>query len=402
MANVCTFKSSQSGAPSLSGTVGSLISLLDACLVNGYGSVSVSSITQSGNVATVTTASAHGFSTGDRVTVSGANQTDYNISAYVTVTSTTTFTYTVANNPVSPATGTISVKRASANWTKPYSATNKAVYRMNPTGNTGFYLNVQDTGPGAGGAKEARAWGYEVATAQDTGTGQFPTTAQMANGQFIRKSATADTTARAWTLIADDSCFYLITETGDYTSPTIAFGFAFGDFFKYGSSDAYNCAIIGRSTENSSSNTVDMLALLSVGGTSVVSNLLTAHYTARLSTGVGGSAQFGKHSDGCKLGTSVGSAGGAIGYSVYGALNYPNSPDGGLYLAPVWLHQSSNVRGYFKGWWCPCHHLPLSHGDTFSGTGAMAGKSFIALNTGNANTNSTAGQSMFETSNTWS
>jgi len=68
---------------------------------------SVSSITRSGTTATVTTATAHGFSTGQKVVISGATQTDYNGAFTVTVSSTTQFTYTVANSPATPATGTI-------------------------------------------------------------------------------------------------------------------------------------------------------------------------------------------------------------------------------------------------------------------------------------------------------
>lgn len=68
---------------------------------------SISSITRSGTTATVTTTAAHGLATGDYVAIAGANQADYNITASITVLTTTTFTYTVANSPTTPATGTI-------------------------------------------------------------------------------------------------------------------------------------------------------------------------------------------------------------------------------------------------------------------------------------------------------
>lgn len=73
----------------------------------------VASITRSGSTATVTTATAHGFSSGDTAYISGADQNDYNGNQTVTVTSTTEFTYTVANSPATPATGTI-IARGSA------------------------------------------------------------------------------------------------------------------------------------------------------------------------------------------------------------------------------------------------------------------------------------------------
>lgn len=73
-------------------------------------SIGVSSITRSSSLATVTTASAHGYNVGEFVVISGADQTDYNGTfRIVSVPSTTTFTMTVSNSPTTPATGTISV-----------------------------------------------------------------------------------------------------------------------------------------------------------------------------------------------------------------------------------------------------------------------------------------------------
>jgi hypothetical protein len=75
------------------------------------------SLTRTTTTATATTgaynetgtlvAAPHGFSTGQYVTVAGADQTDYNLTAQITVTGATTFTYTVANSPTTPATGTL-------------------------------------------------------------------------------------------------------------------------------------------------------------------------------------------------------------------------------------------------------------------------------------------------------
>jgi len=70
---------------------------------------SISSLTRVGTTVTATTASAHGYVTGDFVTVSGAVETAYNGEVQVTVTGPTTFTYAVAGSPATPATGTIAV-----------------------------------------------------------------------------------------------------------------------------------------------------------------------------------------------------------------------------------------------------------------------------------------------------
>lgn len=71
------------------------------------GSISVSSLSRSSNVATVTTAVNHGLTSGDTITISGATPTSFNVSqAVCTVTGDNTFTY--ANTGVDEsATGTI-------------------------------------------------------------------------------------------------------------------------------------------------------------------------------------------------------------------------------------------------------------------------------------------------------
>lgn len=67
----------------------------------------ITSINRSGSTATVITATAHGMLTGDTVSIEGADQTDYWGEYAITVVDTTTFTYTVANSPATPATGTL-------------------------------------------------------------------------------------------------------------------------------------------------------------------------------------------------------------------------------------------------------------------------------------------------------
>lgn len=78
---------------------------------------SVSSITQTSGTATCTTSTAHGFSTGEWVYFEGANEAGYNGIVQVTVTGTTTFTYTVDSGTASPATGTITVTSQNKTFT---------------------------------------------------------------------------------------------------------------------------------------------------------------------------------------------------------------------------------------------------------------------------------------------
>lgn len=70
-------------------------------------SLTISGITRTGSVATATTAAAnHGLQVGEVVTISGATQSDYNITAVITgVPALNQFTYDVLNAPATPATG---------------------------------------------------------------------------------------------------------------------------------------------------------------------------------------------------------------------------------------------------------------------------------------------------------
>lgn len=61
--------------------------------------ITISSITRVGTTATLTTASAHGLSTGNIVTVYLAVPTGYNVTGAITVTGATTFTYVMAADP---------------------------------------------------------------------------------------------------------------------------------------------------------------------------------------------------------------------------------------------------------------------------------------------------------------
>lgn len=85
----------------------------------------------------------------------------------------------------------------------------------------------------------------------------------------------------------------------------------------------------------------------------------------------------------------------------------PNNADGAIYMSPVRINSGNGIRGHLKGVWASLHHLPLNDGDTFTvATGNLAGKSFIAVATfmthGQAGNRSAIGQVFIETSSTWS
>lgn len=67
----------------------------------------ISSLTRSSSTAHATTAAAHGYTTGDEVTIRGAVENEYNGTFTITVIDTDEFEYTVTGSPATPATGTL-------------------------------------------------------------------------------------------------------------------------------------------------------------------------------------------------------------------------------------------------------------------------------------------------------
>lgn len=256
--------------------------------------------------------------------------------------------------------------QSAAGWTKPYTATNQACFKQAGAG--GFYLAVDDST-----AQYSRVRGYEAMSAAATGTGPFPTDAQLSGGGYLHRSTTTDTTnARPWFCIADNSFFCLVVDNNSLGTQCSVL--MFGDIVSYRTSDAYHKAIVCGTTSAATSYTsADVSAL---------NTAVTGHFMARSYTQVGSSITLGKHTDTIKTG-----------------LAYPHPVDGGLYLGPFWLHENvlTVVRGTLRGVWLPlCTPIrALAHGDTFDGTGSLAGKSFVFLYVYNAKA------LVLETSDTW-
>ncbi len=87
-----------------------VIKLYGNAIVNGLKILSPGkkavSLTRSGTTVTATVV-AHGFSSGDRISVFGATEQEYNGKWTINVTGANTFTYRIVGSPATPATGTI-------------------------------------------------------------------------------------------------------------------------------------------------------------------------------------------------------------------------------------------------------------------------------------------------------
>lgn len=244
MSTVKFIHSAMPGAPVLTGQVGSMIGVLDACLINGFGSATVDSIVISGGVATVTRGAGHPFGVSEIAQIAGATVTGGSINGDRVVLSAnaTQYTFAAVGIPNQTATGTITHRVAPLGWSKPFSGTNLAVYRSTDVTGTQEFLRVSDTG-----TLDARAIGYESMTDVNTGTGLFPTTGQFSGGVFWPKSNTADATARPWVVVGDLRGFYLWTDCRGPSAgvPIAGVTCTFGDFASRKSPDPFGCSISG-------------------------------------------------------------------------------------------------------------------------------------------------------------
>lgn len=134
-------------APELTNAWGSIIDVLDACLVNGFGSQTVASISNSDTIITVNFGSPHNFMQHQVIKINGANQSEYNGEHRIlTVPNANSFTFKLQSIPSVEATGTITCALPDMGWEKKYSSTNKAVYKPNG-GMDSIFLRVDASLP---------------------------------------------------------------------------------------------------------------------------------------------------------------------------------------------------------------------------------------------------------------
>lgn len=251
--SVKVFNSAQAGAPVVGQVAGSLIAMLDACLVDGYGLKAVDSVTISGGVGTANISTGHSAIAHCVVQFAGATGSylPLNGERKVMGVGTAVVTFDADGLPDGTATGSITLKIAPAGWQKVFSGTNKAVYRSLDPASTQVYLRVDDTH-----AQYARPSGFLTMADVDSGTGGY-----ASELFWNRTNATAG--SRPWWVVANRSMLYFGVRTH---GTTVGDGFAicaFGDLIPRRSGDAYRCVIAGSPLAAiSSSQLVSMSALI--------------------------------------------------------------------------------------------------------------------------------------------
>lgn len=249
--DVRVYRHTDPGAPPLTGTAGSMVSLLTACLVSGYGASTPTSVTRSGSTVTVSYNSQHNYQPLTVIKISGADQEGYNglhrIESVSQDGKSFTFTLPDGVTPDSPATGTITVKIAGADWERTHVSDDlkRACFRPTDQTASGYYLYIDDTQSSV--TRRTIASGCRVVVNIDERYDTFPTGVDAAVWWYKSDDST---TQRIYTLIADSKTFYLYVNYNNNTGHRI---YVFGDIIPIYSYDSGCCMING----DHSSTTLD-------------------------------------------------------------------------------------------------------------------------------------------------
>lgn len=246
------FESTDAGAPTLNNAVGSMIAVLDACLITGYNSKSVTSITVASGVATVVcTAHAYANTYGKAIRIAGATGsfTALNKDTQIANVSTNGFTFLCPGVADGAATGTLTAKYAPLDWTKQSSGTNKAMYKRGDVTATGCMLRIDDNVVG----QSCRALMVQTATDVDTYTNPAPEASQIADGlgQYWSKGYNTSAAAK-WFMVADEKLFYLFVAElggGDNYGP-----YGFGDVVDFKPGSVLGCMLGGATSAAAQAN----------------------------------------------------------------------------------------------------------------------------------------------------
>lgn len=342
------FKQDMAGAPVLNGLAGTLINVLDACLLNGFNTKAIQSFVIAAGVGVITfPSSGHGFILHQVTGVIGAADDQYNGDWRVTEVNATTIKVDATGVANATVAGTLSCKAAPvSSWVKSYSSTNRAAYKTTLAGASGRFLRVDDTV-----GKYANIRGYEAMTAINTGTGLFPTTGQKSTYVWW-KSVVADASAKNWLVIADKSFLYIIVNVDFHNNlidnPNYNCCNYFGDINSYKSGDSFNAAILA-----CDSNTESYLANIGYGATITMQDQsFYSGYICRSYTQAGSAVPI----------KNLGFFGSGNASNIGFLQNATNAADGGLYLTDANLiAESGAYRGKYPGFFHVLNSRPLVH-----------------------------------------
>jgi len=420
MSNQVKFMSNtMAGAPVLSNGWGDMTAMLDACLVNGFNLKTAASVARSGDVATMTFATAHGFEAGQVLLVAGATPTAYNGEVIVTGVTTLTLTYAVAGTPSTPPTGTITAKVAPLGFEIAFTGTNKRAYRSPNTAGPRNFLRVDDSNLSpwtSTYAKFARVTIAEGMSDIDTFVGArapfdplAPTKNEIPTGSgttayggwykwyYARQSynesaGDGGASAKDWCLIGDDRGFYLINSCFWSSGQRIVHGF--NEFESFKTADPYRTVLLASeryktAADTSSAYPADDNAI--GNSASVVGRVMMRSFT-----GVGGTV--------APMWVTLNDVNNTNNSGYSSGFAYPNGPDYGLIIHPIYMREGAvggHLRGVMQGMLWVHQNQPVPHLTILDNVIGYTGKKFIYLTFGLNIVGGNVSGFMFDLSGPW-
>lgn len=393
------YNSGMQGAPQLANAWGDMTALLDAVLVDGFNLRTIDTLTFADGIATARVNAGHLYLVDQVVLIEGANQTEYNGEVRVLSTTSLEFTFAVVGTPVTPATGSLSVKVAPLNFEKAFSATNKRVYRSKNILSNRPFLRVDnslDPSYTTTYAKKAKVLMAENMSDIDTvvgaqapfdpnkplqnivGTGSgvgavdgwykwYHSKSDQAGGNDSGGGTGGN---KNWVLVGDDRGFYLFNEW--QVSVYGRAGYFFTDFSSFRQGDAYNTLLTATDWYAVANNTPYYNGVDHAGYCNRSLDF-TGKVLMRDHMQVGGYIRAGF------LALNTNNAQQITGYST--AVPWPNGPDYGLILHPVYLRHESpgHLRGKMPGIFWVHNDSPMADLNVVSGVVGYEGRKFLIV-----------------------
>ena len=395
------FNSGMTGAPQISNNWGDLVTMLDACLVNGFALKAIDTLTCVDGVATATISAGHAYRSEQVVEIAGADQPEYNGQFRVIATTATTFTYAVTGTPVSPATSATSLtaKVAPLGWEKAFAGSNKAAYRsQNPTSPQNLLLiddSLKTPGYTTTWAKWANVGIVEDLADIDTIVGAqapFDPNNPTQNWKQVQanqwgwykwyhartsgydNSGDSGGGNRNWVLIGDDRLFYLFVTNAAGYGWYGRNGYCFGDITSFKPADDYATVLAAEDVYWSNSSAGYASYPGQYNGYGLTQSLeFTAKVLLRNHTQLGNPVRFGLTSLNTNNGQQV---------CGRGPMPFPNGPDYSLWLLPTYVRQEDgHMRGLMPGMlWMP-QDRPYSDQTIVDNVVGQTGRKFLLVRT---------------------
>lgn len=340
MSDPIVYSSTDAGAPVLNSLAGSLLEVVRACAVNGYGLRAVSSIVVASGVATANCAT-HGFvaQPGRIVRVAGASIAGLNGDVQLTAADINTFSYPapgVADGTYT--TGSMTAMRPPLGWIEAFTGTNRAIFARSTPQATGSMLRIVDTRAAPALSQYAQVTMVASATDVDTVTDVVPSDLSIAYWSTGQISAAA----KPWTIVGDDRWMWLLLPAPTSGAPLLYF---FGDpvMLNPGDEGGAMVCIHGNTAFGSAQGGLTSIQIQAATATanSVGTNLAFFH-------------------------RSLGGVAGSYPAIVCGAPGWGSAGLSGDAVVPVlsgfFVRSASEFRGQLPGLWIPQGNKPFAPG----------------------------------------